>query len=144
MSTETHQVETLVVVAGIAGLATALELARQGRAVHVIERAERFGEVGAGGIQLAPSALPGRPSTASVMDAIMQETGLAQKKRYLDAVTGEEIATIDLGPQFVERYGYPYVRTHRADLDGVLRGCRDQTSRDAGDRPRRDGRAQPR
>ncbi|WP_256794609.1 FAD-dependent oxidoreductase [Terrabacter sp. Ter38] len=123
-STETHQVETLVVGGGIAGLATALGLARQGRAVHVIERAERFGEVGAG-IQLAPNAMAVLDSLG-VMDAIMQDAVLPQKKRYLDAVTGEEIATIDLGPQFVERYGYPYVVTHRADLHGaLLRGCRD-------------------
>jgi salicylate hydroxylase len=123
-STETQQVQTLVVGGGIAGLATALGLARHGKAVHVIERAEQFGEVGAG-IQLAPNAMAALDDLG-VMDAIMRDAVLPQKKRYLDAITGEEIATIDLGPEFVEHYGYPYVVTHRADLHGaLLDGCRD-------------------
>lgn len=121
---DTTQVHTLVVGGGIAGLATALGLARHGKPVHVIERAAEFGEVGAG-IQLAPNAMAVLDSLG-VLDAIMKDAVLPQQKRYMDAVTGEQIATIDLGPEFVERYGYPYVVTHRADLHGaLLGGCRE-------------------
>ncbi len=61
-SAEIIDVPLLIVGGGIAGLATALGLARKGRPAHVIERAPEFGEVGAG-IQLAPNAWPS--STAS-------------------------------------------------------------------------------
>ena len=47
--------EIVVVGGGIGGLTTALALARDGRSVRVLERAERFAEVGAG-LQLAPNA----------------------------------------------------------------------------------------
>ena len=45
----------LIVGGGIGGLAAALALARSGRAVHVVEKARQFGEIGAG-LQLAPNA----------------------------------------------------------------------------------------
>jgi salicylate hydroxylase len=122
---EAVEVETLIVGGGIAGLALALGLGRAGRAAHVLERAAEFGEVGAG-IQLAPNAMAAL-DRLGVLDAIMKEAVLPQRKLYMDAVTGQQIASIDLGPRFVEHYGYPYVVTHRADLHGaLLAGCREQ------------------
>ncbi|MFY9635925.1 MAG: FAD-dependent monooxygenase [Cellulosimicrobium cellulans] len=121
-SAEIIKTPTLVVGGGIAGLATALGLGRKGQQVHVIERAPEFGEIGAG-IQLAPNAMAVLDSLG-VLDEIMKDAVLPQRKMYMDAVTGEHIATIDLGPEFVERYGYHYVVTHRADLHrALLNGC---------------------
>lgn len=122
-SAEVIDVPLLIVGGGIAGLATALGLAREGRRSHVIERAPEFGEVGAG-IQLAPNAMAALDNLG-VLDAIMKDAVLPQKKCYMDAVTGEVIDTVDLGPEFVEHFGYPYVVTHRADLHAaLLEGCR--------------------
>ena len=128
-SPEIIKIPTLVVGGGIAGLATALGLGRKGQPVHVIERAPEFGEIGAG-IQLAPNAMAVLDSLG-VLDEIMKDAVLPQRKMYMDAVTGEHIATIDLGPEFVEHYGYHYVVTHRADLHrALLDGClEDRTSR---------------
>lgn len=121
------EVETLVVGGGIAGLAVTLGLGRAGKPVHVLERAEEFGEVGAG-IQLAPNAMAVL-DRLGVLDAVMKDAVFPQRKLYMDAVTGRRIATIDLGPRFVERYGYPYIVTHRADLHGcLLQACREQPS----------------
>jgi salicylate hydroxylase len=121
------EVETLIVGGGIAGLATALGLGQAGKAVHVLERAAEFGEVGAG-IQLAPNAMAAL-DRLGVLDAVMKDAVFPQRKLYMDAVTGQRIASIDLGPRFVEHYGYPYIVTHRADLHGsLLRACREQPS----------------
>jgi 3-hydroxybenzoate 6-monooxygenase len=45
----------LIVGGGIGGLATALALSRTGCSVHLIEKDDEFGEIGAG-LQLAPNA----------------------------------------------------------------------------------------
>ena len=37
----------------------------------------------------------------------------------MDAISGEHIISLDLGPKFVEHYGYPYILVHRGDLLGV-------------------------
>lgn len=119
--------ETLVVGGGIAGLAVALGLGRAGRPVRVLERAPEFGEVGAG-IQLAPNALAVL-DRLGVLDAVLKDAVFPERKRYMDAVTGKEIATIDLGDEFVAHYGYPYVVVHRADLHkALLDGCAEQES----------------
>lgn len=52
---ETYRIPLLVIGGGIGGLATALALSKQGYAVHLIEKAPQFGEIGAG-IQIAPNA----------------------------------------------------------------------------------------
>ena len=44
----TTEVPVLIVGGGIGGLATALSIASHGRRVHVLERAEKFTEIGAG------------------------------------------------------------------------------------------------
>ena len=117
-------IETLVAGGGIGGLATALGLARKGKKVHVLERAPEFGEVGAG-IQLAPNALSALDGLG-VLEKVMEDAVFPERKVYIDAVTGQTIATISLGPEFVEHYGYPYIVTHRADLHAaLLAGCRD-------------------
>lgn len=118
------RVDILVAGGGIAGLATALGLARGGRRSHVLERAAEFGEVGAG-IQLAPNALAALDSLG-VIDKVLKDAVYPERKVYIDAVTGKTIATIDLGDEFVAHYGYPYVVAHRVDLHAaLLEGCRE-------------------
>jgi 3-hydroxybenzoate 6-monooxygenase len=46
--------QILIAGGGIGGFAAALALSRKGRAVHLIEQASEFGEIGAG-IQLGPN-----------------------------------------------------------------------------------------
>jgi salicylate hydroxylase len=46
----------VIVGGGIGGLATALAAARAGHAVHLLEQAAEFGEVGAG-VQLGPNVV---------------------------------------------------------------------------------------
>ncbi|MGO4692470.1 FAD-dependent monooxygenase [Glaciibacter sp. 2TAF33] len=117
-------VDTLVAGGGIAGLATALGLARGGKQVLVLERAPEFGEVGAG-IQLAPNALAAIDKLG-VLDKVLKDAFYPERKVYIDAVTGKTIATIDLGAEFVEHYGYPYVVAHRVDLHAsLLEGCQE-------------------
>jgi 3-hydroxybenzoate 6-monooxygenase len=116
--------ETLVAGGGIGGLATALGLARNGKRVHVLERAPKFGEVGAG-IQLAPNALSALDKLG-VLEKVMEDAVFPERKVYIDAVTGKTIATISLGKEFLEHYGYSYIVTHRADLHAaLLAGCRE-------------------
>jgi salicylate hydroxylase len=48
-----------------------------------------------------------------------------EKLVMMDAVSGERIYEVDLGPEFVARYGYNYIVMHRADLLQVeLDACR--------------------
>lgn len=124
MSENPIEVETLIAGGGIAGLATALGLARAGRRITVLERAPEFGEVGAG-IQLAPNALSALDSLG-VLDKVLKDAVFPERKLYIDAVTGKVIGEIDLGEDFVAHYGYPYVVAHRVDLHAaLLEGCRE-------------------
>ncbi len=118
----TEALPILVAGGGIGGLATALGLSQKGRRVLVLERASRFGEVGAG-IQLGPNAFHafdylGVGDTARAMAIYVDQL------RLMDALTAEEICHIDLGPNFRARFGNPYAVIHRGDLHGVfLKAC---------------------
>ncbi|UWQ20616.1 FAD-dependent monooxygenase [Jannaschia sp. W003] len=95
-----------VLGAGIAGLACALALARQGRPVRVVEQAARLAEVGAG-IQIAPNG-------ARVLDALgVDVPHIASEALHLvDGPSGRTLLRAPLGP------GFRLV--HRADLVGAL------------------------
>ncbi|GAA5136894.1 3-hydroxybenzoate 6-hydroxylase [Alloalcanivorax gelatiniphagus] len=105
--------DVVVVGGGIGGLSTAYALARSGLQVRVLERAEEFGEVGAG-IQLAPNCT-----------RILSDYGLLEKAKILgvvpdrmvmrDGVDGTELTRLDLR-HLEERYGFPYMVIHRSDL----------------------------
>ncbi|MQA94395.1 MAG: NAD(P)-binding protein [Streptosporangiales bacterium] len=123
MAAPRKRVPHLIVGGGIGGIATALALANAGLDSHVIERAEEFGEIGAG-IQLAPNALRVLDGLG-VLDAVLADAVRPPKAVMMDAVGGEPITTLDFGPEFRETFGYPYVVTHRSDLlDALLTGCR--------------------
>ncbi|PJI91148.1 FAD-dependent oxidoreductase [Luteimicrobium subarcticum] len=115
--------KTLIVGGGISGLAAALALRRQGKDVTVVEQAPEFGEIGAG-LQLGPNAtriLDGWGLLDQVRDVGVEPGRLVLK----DAVTGDELAALDLRGSFRERYGAPYVVIHRTDLHSILlEACR--------------------
>jgi len=112
----------LVSGGGIGGLAVALGLANKGFEVVVLERAARFGELGAG-IQLGPNAFHcfdnlGVGETARAMAVYIDYLCL------MDAADGREITRIPLDAPFRARFGNPYAVVHRGELHGVfLRAC---------------------
>jgi 3-hydroxybenzoate 6-monooxygenase len=113
--------DVLVVGGGIGGLGAAFALARIGLRVRVLERAEAFGEVGAG-LQIAPNCT-----------RILHDYGLLDEALSLgvrpdaivmrDAVDGSELTRLD-GDDLERTYGAPYLVMHRSDLHGLLlRAC---------------------
>lgn len=108
----------LVVGGGIGGLAAALGFARKGRSVVVLERAPRFGEIGAG-IQLGPNAFHAF-DYLGVGEAARSMAVFVDHLRLMDALTAEEITNIDLGEEFRSRFGNPYAVVHRGDFHRVL------------------------
>jgi 2-polyprenyl-6-methoxyphenol hydroxylase-like FAD-dependent oxidoreductase len=113
----------VVVGGGIGGLAAAIGLARIGRPVSVLERAPQFGEVGAG-LQLGPNASR-MLDHLGVIDTVHSSAVFPSRLRMCDIADGRQIAELDLGRKFKERYGYPYVVMHRSDLHkALLDACR--------------------
>lgn len=107
-----------VVGGGIGGLVTALSLARYGIGSHVVEQSEQFGEIGAG-LQLAPNASR-ILSWLGVLDRVMEDAFFPKRLVLMDAMNGEQLSALPVGHSFVERYGFPYFVTHRADLYSAL------------------------
>jgi salicylate hydroxylase len=108
----------LIAGGGIGGLAAALAVARSGRAVHVLEKAAQFGEIGAG-LQLAPNASHVL-ERLGVLDAIAEFAVYPRRLMWRDARSGKRVTALDLGEKFRARYGHPYVVMHRSDLLDVL------------------------
>src|SRR3954469_24806093 len=112
----------LIAGGGIGGLATALGLAQKGFRVIVLERAPALGEIGAG-IQLGPNAFHAF-DYLGVGDAARAMAVYVDQLRLMDAMTAENIATIDLTEPFRQRFGNPYAVVHRGDMHGVfIRAC---------------------
>jgi 3-hydroxybenzoate 6-monooxygenase len=109
---------------GIGGVAAALALARRGRRVHVLEKAPDLTEIGAG-LQLAPNAMRVL-EWLGLLEQIKSVAVFPQTLTLLDIVTANRLKTVDLGPAFIERYGYPYIVMHRSDLLSILvEACRE-------------------
>lgn len=120
--TQTHA-EVLIAGGGIGGLATALAVARAGRQVHLVERADVFGEIGAG-LQIGPNATRALDQLG-LLEEVLASAVTPRRGVFFDAVSGEELTAIDFGVKFRNRYGYPYIVTHRRDLlDVLLKACR--------------------
>jgi salicylate hydroxylase len=108
----------IVAGAGIAGLTSALALARNGFRVTVLEQAERLEETGAG-IQLSPNAT-----------RILNDLGVGERLRPFvvtpeglcvhNGKTGRELLNMPLGEVAAARYGAPYWSIHRGDLQAAL------------------------
>jgi len=103
---------------GIGGLAAALRCAAPEVAVHVVERAKAFSEVGAG-IQIGPNVT--RILKAWGLDTAVQSVAaFPDFLRVRQAHSGAQIGQLRLGATAVARYGAPYATVHRADLHEVL------------------------
>ncbi|MCW3815849.1 FAD-dependent monooxygenase [Micromonospora sp. DR5-3] len=112
-----------IVGGGIGGLANAYALASAGHTVRVLERAAEFAEVGAG-LQMAPNATRILRQWG-LLDAVLERGVVPRRLVFRDAVDGAELTHLDLGADFVERYGAPYVVIHRSDLlDILVQACR--------------------
>ena len=119
------RVPLLVVGGGIGGLTTALALARTGERVHLIEKNPEFAELGAG-LQVAPNASRVL-DRLGVLDAVTRHAVFPARLVWMDALSGEQLTTLDLGEQFVARYGYRYFVMHRSDLlNELVAACRNE------------------
>ncbi len=108
----------LIVGGGIGGLAAALALSRRGRAAHVFEQSEKFGEVGAG-IQIAPNVFK-MFAALGLTPAINEVAVFPDALVMMDALSGKQITRIPLNGPFRDRFAYPYGVIYRPDLHQVL------------------------
>lgn len=108
----------IVVGAGIGGLTAAAALLQRGFDVDVYEQAPELREVGAG-VQISANGtrvLCALGLENQMYDWCWQPDG----KEIRLWSTGQTWPLFDLGAESVERYGFPYVMFHRADLHGIL------------------------
>ncbi|MEJ7687826.1 MAG: FAD-dependent monooxygenase [Variovorax sp.] len=108
----------LIAGAGIAGLASALALARRGHGVDVCEQAPAFAEVGAG-IQLGPNVTR-RLQSLGLLDDLLRVAAQPEALVVRSAVHGGSIARLPLGGDIARRYGAPYLCARRADVHALL------------------------
>lgn len=102
-----------VLGAGIAGLAVATALARQGADVVVLERADAIREVGAG-LQISPNGVAVLRALGLV-EALAARSGRARAVVLRDFRHGNRVLKLDL-----ERQAKDYFFVHRADLVDIL------------------------
>ena len=114
----TYDTNYLIVGAGIGGLALGLALLRAGRSVKILEAAPRLGEVGAG-ISISPNAALAM-QYLGLGPALEKLADCPERTAILHYKTGEVIAQVDFGRDFVDRYGAAYYQLHRADLHTCL------------------------
>lgn len=113
----------IVAGAGIAGLTSALTMARAGLRVTVLEQAEKLLETGAG-LQLSPNATRVLISLG-LRDRLAPDVLAPHGIRVMSGRSGREIVRIPLG-KAEEIYGAPFWTVHRADLQTALvRACRE-------------------
>lgn len=112
-STNTSR-KVLIVGGGIGGLAAALALARKGVRVELLEQAEKIGEIGAG-IQLAANAFAALDALG-VGEAARGRAVFTDYLNLRDAIDASDIARVDVGAAYRERFGNPYAVIHRADI----------------------------
>jgi salicylate hydroxylase len=107
-----------VVGAGIGGLTAALGLLRRGFDVEVYEQAPELKEVGAG-LQVSSNGSHVLDAVG-VLDEVLKASFSPAGKQVRLWNTGQTWKLFDLGPESVERYGYPYFTIHRNDLHQIL------------------------
>jgi 2-polyprenyl-6-methoxyphenol hydroxylase-like FAD-dependent oxidoreductase len=117
------RIPLLIIGGGIGGLATALAASRGGHCAHVIEKAEEFAEIGAG-LQLASNATR-MLDRLGILGEVKKHATFPKRLVMMDAVSGQEITALDLGPKFLAHFEYPYIVMHRSDLlTAELEACR--------------------
>ena len=108
----------VIVGGGIGGLATALAVVRHGHRVVVLERADRFGEIGAG-IQLAPNGIHAL-ERLGLGEEVRARAVNVDELRFMDGLTDEHVVSMPLTESYRRRFGNPYVVVHRAELHTLL------------------------
>jgi salicylate hydroxylase len=110
--------QILIAGGGIGGLTAALALLKRGFDVDVYEQAAELHELGAG---FQMSANGTRVLYALGLGAEIERIAWQPSGKVIRIWnTGQSWKLFDLGAESVERYGYPYLMFHRADLHGVL------------------------
>ena len=107
-----------IVGAGLAGLTTALALARKGLASHILEQASALEEVGAG-LQLSPNASR-ILADLGLLDALRARWSEPDHILLVSAGTLAPLASVPAGAAARKRWGAPYGVLHRASLQAVL------------------------
>ena len=103
---------------GIAGLTAALAFARHGHEVRLLERADRFEDIGAG-LQISPNAM--KAFEALGLERQLLEIGdHPQSLDMRSGLSGATIFSIPMGAAGTVRYRSPYLHVHRPDLVSVL------------------------
>ncbi len=113
--------EALIAGGGIAGMAAALALAREGWRVTVCEEAPAPAEVGAG-LQMSPNAARVL-RWLGVLDAVAAQAFRPRAAEMRDGRSGARIYRAALGAAAEARWGAPYLHVHRADLLAALTGA---------------------
>src|ERR1700744_1989936 len=114
----TRKLRVGVVGGGIGGVALTSALAQHGIEVHAFERANAFGEIGAG-IQVTPNAV-------KVIEALGMGEALRKVAFLPQAIVGRnwdtanEIFRIPLAEACPRLYNAPFFHVHRADLHQLL------------------------
>jgi len=106
--------KVLIIGGGIGGLAAALALAKQGIRIELLEQAEQIGEIGAG-IQLAANAFAALDALG-VGEAARGRAVFTDQLIMKDALDASDVARVDVGAPYRERFGNPYAVIHRADI----------------------------
>lgn len=107
-----------IIGAGIAGLTTALALARDGRKVEIVDQAPALSDVGAG-LQMSPNA--SRILIALGLGAALDKA--MARPAQISLISGHSlraIAHVPCGEFAARRWGAPYGVMHRADLQAIL------------------------
>ena len=109
--------KVLIAGGGIAGLATGLALTRAHADVHILERAPKLTEVGAG-VQLGPNVT--RILDAwGLLPAVQKVAFYPKNLQARNANSGDVLSSLSL-TDVAKRYGAPYITIHRADLQNTL------------------------
>lgn len=117
----------LIAGGGIAGLASAIAIARSGRNAAVFEQAPAFEETGAG-LQLAPNAIRAL-KVLGAWDAVAPFTTAPEEIIISDGRTGRILHRVQLGRTFERRFGEGYRVVHRS---GLLTGLLETASASTG------------
>ena len=106
--------KVLIIGGGVGGLAAALALAQQGIRIELLEQADQIGEIGAG-IQLAANAFAALDALG-VGQAARDRAVFTDQMILKDALDTRDVAVVNVGAPYRERFGNPYAVIHRADL----------------------------
>jgi salicylate hydroxylase len=110
--------QVAIVGGGIAGVATALALARRGFEAQVFEQSARIEELGAG-LQLGPNAVRALQSLGA-WERVSPLTVQPRALTVRNGETGAVLSSSDVSDIFERRFGAPYRVAHRGDLMRAL------------------------